>query len=117
MFAARALQKKKTDRIFYTSITATLRLLIKLQSMGWMMPTILPNLIFLIMTKTADLYLVNHPGSFANAMRLQGKIVNGKQVLIEDTTSQLVSDRLYENRGNKFVDVTKKPASQIRHLA
>ena len=55
-----------------------------------------------------DLYLVNHPGNFANAMRMQGKTVNGKLVMIEDTTSQFTSDRLYENKGNRFIDITKK---------
>lgn len=61
-----------------------------------------------------DLYLLNHPGDFKKSMTIPVTMVNGKMVYVEDTSTVYVSDRLYENRGGKFVDVTKK-AGLINH--
>lgn len=55
-----------------------------------------------------DVFFVNHPVSFTNTMVLNGKMVNGKLVVIDDTARQYVSHRLYENRNGKFVDISKK---------
>ena len=63
-----------------------------------------------------DLYLLNHPGDFKKSMTIPVTMVNGKMVYVEDTSTVYVSDRLYENRGGKFVDVTKRPASSIMLL-
>jgi enediyne biosynthesis protein E4 len=61
-----------------------------------------------------DVYMVNHPKDFAAARHIPAKMLNGKMVYAEDTATLYVSDRLYENKGNKFVDVTKK-AGLINH--
>ncbi|MBL0145955.1 MAG: CRTAC1 family protein [Chitinophagaceae bacterium] len=61
-----------------------------------------------------DVYFVNHPDDFGKSMNIPATIVNGKMVYVEDTNTVYVSDRLYENRGKKFVDVTKK-AGLINH--
>ena len=55
-----------------------------------------------------DVYFVDHPDDFSKSMTIPATIINGKMVLVEDTTTVNVSDRLFENRGGKFFDVTKK---------
>jgi hypothetical protein len=47
-------------------------------------------------------------------MHIPAKMQNGKLVYVEDTTTVYVSNRLYENKDGKFVDVTKK-AGLISH--
>ena len=47
-------------------------------------------------------------------MTIPATIENGKIVYAQDTNTVYVSDRLFENRGGKFVDVTKK-AGLINH--
>ncbi|HMI78871.1 MAG TPA: VCBS repeat-containing protein, partial [Ferruginibacter sp.] len=49
-----------------------------------------------------DVYFVNHPGDFSKSMNIPVTSVKGKLQYVEDTTTVYVSDRLYENRGNKF---------------
>ncbi|MEO7265038.1 MAG: CRTAC1 family protein [Ferruginibacter sp.] len=61
-----------------------------------------------------DVYFVNHPIDFSKSMTIPGTIENGKTVYAEDTNTVYVSDRLFENRGGKFVDITKK-AGLINH--
>ena len=61
-----------------------------------------------------DVFFVNHQHDFSKSMTIPVKMENGKLVYIEDTTTQYVSDRLYENRGGKFTDVTQK-AGLITH--
>lgn len=61
-----------------------------------------------------DVFFVDHPDDFAKSMTIPVTVVNGKMVYVEDTASVYVSDRLFENRGGKFVDVTKK-AGLIDH--
>jgi enediyne biosynthesis protein E4 len=61
-----------------------------------------------------DVYFVNHPGDFSKSMTVPATMQNGKLVYVEDTNSVYVSDRLYENKGNKFLDITKK-AGLINH--
>ena len=61
-----------------------------------------------------DVFFVNHQDDFSKSMTIPATIVNGKMVYVEDTTTLYVSDRLFENRGGKFVDVTKK-AGLITH--
>jgi enediyne biosynthesis protein E4 len=61
-----------------------------------------------------DVYFVCHPRDFTKSMNIPVTSVNGKLQYVEDTATVYVSDRLYENRGNKFVDVTKK-AGLIDH--
>lgn len=55
-----------------------------------------------------DALLVNHPVSFNNTMVLNGKMVNGKLVVIDDTARTFVSHRLYENRNGRFTDISRK---------
>jgi len=55
-----------------------------------------------------DVYLLNQPRDFTTSMLINSKMENGKQVIIKDTVSVHVSDRLYENRNGRFTDVTKK---------
>lgn len=55
-----------------------------------------------------DVYFVDHPDDFSKSMNIPAKMENGKLVYVEDTATVYVSDRLYENKGGKFVDVTKK---------
>ncbi|MBP6431722.1 MAG: VCBS repeat-containing protein [Ferruginibacter sp.] len=61
-----------------------------------------------------DVYFVNHPIDFSKSMHIPATMLNGKLVYVQDTNTLYVSDRLYENKGNKFVDVTKK-AGLINH--
>lgn len=61
-----------------------------------------------------DVYFVDHPTDFSKSMTIPATIVNGKMVYVEDTSTVYVSDRLYENRNGKFVDVTQK-AGLINH--
>ena len=61
-----------------------------------------------------DVFFVDHLDDFSKSMTIPATIINGKMVYVEDTTTQYTSDRLFENRGNKFVDVTKK-AGLITH--
>lgn len=61
-----------------------------------------------------DVYFLNHPIDFSKSMHIPATMVNGKLVYAEDTNTVYVSDRLYENRGGKFFDVTKK-AGLINH--
>ncbi len=61
-----------------------------------------------------DVYFVDHPTDFSKSMTIPATIVNGKMVYVEDTATVFVSDRLFENRGGKFIDVTKK-AGLINH--
>ncbi|MEI9955377.1 MAG: VCBS repeat-containing protein [Ferruginibacter sp.] len=55
-----------------------------------------------------DVFFVNHQDDFSKSMTIPAQMVNGKLVYVEDTTTVYTSDRLFENRGGKFVDVTKK---------
>lgn len=55
-----------------------------------------------------DAFLVNHSMDFNNNMVINAKIVNGKMVMIDDTSRQYVSLRLFENKNGHFVDVSKK---------
>jgi len=55
-----------------------------------------------------DLFFVNHPRDFAYITQVNAKMVDGKPVRIDDTTTARVSNRLYENKNNHFVDVTKQ---------
>ncbi len=55
-----------------------------------------------------DAFLVNHSMDFNNNMVINAKMVNGKIVMIDDTTRQYVSLRLMENRNGRFYDVSKK---------
>ncbi len=61
-----------------------------------------------------DVYFLNHPIDFSKTMTIPATMVNGKAVYNADTNTVYVSDRLFENRGGKFVDVTKK-AGLINH--
>jgi hypothetical protein len=61
-----------------------------------------------------DVYFVNHPIDFSKTMIIPATMVNGKAVYAADTNTVYVSSRLYENRGGKFIDVTKK-AGLINH--
>ena len=55
-----------------------------------------------------DVYFLNHPIDFSKSMIIPATVVNGKQVYVADTNTVYVSGRLFENRGSKFTDVTKK---------
>ena len=61
-----------------------------------------------------DVYFVNHPDDFSKSMRFRQPWKMVKWYYVEDTTTVYVSDRLFENRGGKFIDVTKK-AGLIDH--
>lgn len=61
-----------------------------------------------------DVYFLNHPIDFSKSMTIPATMQNGKMIYVEDTNTVYVSDRLYENRGGKFIDVTKK-AGVINH--
>ncbi len=61
-----------------------------------------------------DVYFLNHPIDFSKSMLIPATMVNGKAVYNADTNTVYVSDRLFENRSGKFVDVTKK-AGLINH--
>ncbi len=54
-----------------------------------------------------DVFFVDHPDDFSKTMTIPVTVVKGKMVYVEDTGTVYVSDRLFENRGGKFVDVTK----------
>jgi enediyne biosynthesis protein E4 len=55
-----------------------------------------------------DVFFVDHPDDFSKSMTIPATMVNGKVVYAADTNTVYVSDRLFENRNGKFVDVTKK---------
>jgi hypothetical protein len=55
-----------------------------------------------------DVFFVDHPIDFSKSMTIPATVVNGKVVYAADTNTVYVSDRLFENRNGKFVDVTKK---------
>jgi len=61
-----------------------------------------------------DVYFLDHPDDFSKSMTIPATVVKGKVVYAEDTNTVYVSDRLFENRGGKFFDVTKK-AGLINH--
>ena len=61
-----------------------------------------------------DVFFVNHLDDFSKSMTITATMVNGKMVYVQDTNTRYVSDRLFENRGGKFTDVTKK-AGLITH--
>ncbi len=61
-----------------------------------------------------DVYFVNHPSDFSKSMTVPATMQNGKLIYVEDTNRLYVSDRLYENIGNKFIDVTQK-AGLLNH--
>jgi enediyne biosynthesis protein E4 len=61
-----------------------------------------------------DVFFVDMPIDFSKTMTIPATIVNGKMVYAADTNTVYVSDRLFENRNGKFVDVTKK-AGLITH--
>jgi enediyne biosynthesis protein E4 len=61
-----------------------------------------------------DVFFVNHNHDFSKSMTIPAKMENGKMVFVEDTTTQYISDRLFENRNGKFVDITQK-AGLITH--
>ena len=61
-----------------------------------------------------DVFFANHLDDFSKSMTIPATMINGKMVYVEDTSTQYVSDRLFENRDGKFVDVTKK-AGLITH--
>jgi len=61
-----------------------------------------------------DAFFVNHPRDFSYAVDITFTMKNGKLVLAEDTAHQYVSHRLFENRNNKFTDITKK-AGMLSH--
>lgn len=61
-----------------------------------------------------DVYFLDHPDDFSKSMTIPATMKNGKAVYAEDTNTVYVSDRLFENRNGKFVDVTKK-AGLINH--
>ncbi len=56
-----------------------------------------------------DLYLLNHPIDFSRSMTIPATMLNGKLTYVNDTSNtKYVSDRLFENKGGKFTDVTVK---------
>jgi hypothetical protein len=61
-----------------------------------------------------DVYFANQPKDFTTAMLIPAKMVNGKMVYAEDTSTVYVSDRLYRNDKGKFTDITKQ-AGLINH--
>jgi len=61
-----------------------------------------------------DVYFVDHPIDFSKSMTIPATMVNGKAVYAADTNTVYVSDRLFENRSGKFIDVTKK-AGLLNH--
>ncbi len=61
-----------------------------------------------------DVFFVNHQDDFSKSMTIPARMENGKLIYVEDTITVNTSNRLYENRGGKFVDVTKK-AGLITH--
>ena len=61
-----------------------------------------------------DVFFVNHQDDFSKSMSIPATMINGKLTYVQDTTTVYVSDRLYENRNGKFVDITQK-AGLITH--
>ena len=61
-----------------------------------------------------DVYFANQPKDFTTAMLIPAKMVNGKMVYAEDTSTVYVSDRLFRNDKGKFTDITKQ-AGLINH--
>jgi hypothetical protein len=61
-----------------------------------------------------DVYFANQPKDFTTAMLIPAKMVSGKMVYAEDTSTVYVSDRLYRNDKGKFTDITKR-AGLINH--
>jgi len=56
-----------------------------------------------------DVYILNHPGDMreANAIKItQDK--KGELSLAQPQTYDYISDRLYQNNGNKFIDISQK---------
>ncbi|MBK7308077.1 MAG: hypothetical protein IPI88_14365 [Chitinophagaceae bacterium] len=75
-----------------------------------MMPATACNLTFDYDNMAIKMFTsLNHPIDFSKTMTIPATMVNGKTVYDADTNTVYVSDRLFENRGGKFVDV-KKPA-------
>ena len=63
-----------------------------------------------------DVFFVNHPRDFTTITTLTAKMQNGVLVRADDTASYRISNRLFENRNDHFVDVTKK-AGLLTHNA
>ncbi len=61
-----------------------------------------------------DVYFLNHPIDFSKSMTIPATMENGKIIYAQDTNTVYVSDRLFENRNGKFIDITKK-AGLINH--
>ncbi len=61
-----------------------------------------------------DAFFVNHPRDFSNSVDIILTQKNGRLELADDTNHLYVSDRIFENRDNHFVDVTKK-AGMLSH--
>ena len=61
-----------------------------------------------------DIFFANYPSDFDKTMAVSVTNENGKFRYVDDTVTVNESDRLYENRNGKFVDVTKK-AGLIDH--
>ena len=55
-----------------------------------------------------DAFIVNYPMTMTNSMTINLKMVNGKLQMIDDTARMYVSHRLYENRNEHFIDISKK---------
>jgi hypothetical protein len=55
-----------------------------------------------------DAFLINHPVNFKSTNVVNAKMENGKMVMIDDTTTQYFSHRLYENRNGFYTDISKK---------
>lgn len=55
-----------------------------------------------------DAFLINHPSKFSSTMVVNVKMEKGKLVLIDDTTTQYISHRLYENINGHYFDVSKR---------
>ena len=63
-----------------------------------------------------DVFFVNHPRDLASVSQLNSTMENGRIVRIEDTITEKISNRLFENRNGHFVDVTKR-AGLLTHYA
>jgi enediyne biosynthesis protein E4 len=61
-----------------------------------------------------DVFFVNQQNDFSKSMTIPAIMQNGKMVYDPDTNTVNTSNRLFENRGGKFVDITKK-AGLISH--
>ncbi|HUR66705.1 MAG TPA: CRTAC1 family protein, partial [Chitinophagaceae bacterium] len=82
----------------------------KAKEMGLDDPSFTTQTYFFDFDKDGDMdaLFINHPTEFTNTMVLNGKMVNGKLVVIDDTARTYVSHRLYENRNGKYTDISKK---------